>query len=225
MGNSSENDFTIDGLPEATSTSISTQQQRSITVAASLSVEPSSLNDATHHLRVQQMHPPPPHDFSRYRLSVSQPPEANRNVLEEDNDHGVVLVNHESSQLQQRLPSSESFDVHHVPMELTTPHVSKMETSECEHNFEKQQRHKMDEDVVDNVEERIKEEMVEMEEEQTPGKIRSMDQQSIQRIVAGQAVTDLASAVKELVDNALDASSQNINSTFSHFFWFITIQN
>jgi DNA mismatch repair protein PMS2 len=41
-----------------------------------------------------------------------------------------------------------------------------------------------------------------------------MDNGSIQRIVAGQAVTDLASAVKELVDNALDAGAKTINSTY-----------
>jgi hypothetical protein len=44
------------------------------------------------------------------------------------------------------------------------------------------------------------------------GRIHKIDTTSVQRIVAGQAVTDLASAVKELVDNALDAASQNINS-------------
>jgi hypothetical protein len=46
----------------------------------------------------------------------------------------------------------------------------------------------------------------------SPGKIQKIDAKSVQRIVAGQAVTDLASAVKELVDNALDACSQSINS-------------
>jgi hypothetical protein len=45
------------------------------------------------------------------------------------------------------------------------------------------------------------------------GVIRPIEEESVQRIVAGQAVTDLASAVKELVDNALDAGSTGINST------------
>lgn len=39
-----------------------------------------------------------------------------------------------------------------------------------------------------------------------------MEASSVQRIVAGQAITDLASAVKELIDNALDAGSKSINS-------------
>jgi len=42
--------------------------------------------------------------------------------------------------------------------------------------------------------------------------IRPIEEDSVRRIVAGQAVTDLASAVKELVDNALDAQAKNINS-------------
>ena len=49
---------------------------------------------------------------------------------------------------------------------------------------------------------------------QQNGIIVPMDTGSIQRIVAGQAVTDLASAVKELVDNALDAGAKTINSEY-----------
>jgi len=45
--------------------------------------------------------------------------------------------------------------------------------------------------------------------------IRSIPAESVQRIVAGQAIFDLASAVKELVDNALDAGSKSINSKYS----------
>ena len=47
--------------------------------------------------------------------------------------------------------------------------------------------------------------------EQRKQQIRPLQQASVNRIVAGQAVTDLASAVKELVDNALDAGSKSIN--------------
>ena len=42
--------------------------------------------------------------------------------------------------------------------------------------------------------------------------IRPLEEASIRRIVAEQAVTDLASAVKELVDNSLDAGSRTIKS-------------
>ncbi|CAB9504250.1 protein MutL [Seminavis robusta] len=43
------------------------------------------------------------------------------------------------------------------------------------------------------------------------GMIRPIEEESVRRIVAGQAVSDLASAVKELLDNALDAGSKSIN--------------
>ena len=49
----------------------------------------------------------------------------------------------------------------------------------------------------------------------SPAVIIPIDSASVQRIVAGQAITDLASAVKELVDNALDAGSKTINSKSS----------
>ena len=50
-------------------------------------------------------------------------------------------------------------------------------------------------------------------DDEAAGVIRPIEQESVRRIVAGQAVTDLASAVKELVDNSLDAGSKSINST------------
>lgn len=53
-----------------------------------------------------------------------------------------------------------------------------------------------------------------LQQQQQAGLIVPMDTGSIQRIVAGQAVTDLASAVKELVDNALDAGAKTINSEY-----------
>ena len=58
------------------------------------------------------------------------------------------------------------------------------------------------------------------DDEDDHGIIRPIEKESVQRIVAGQAVSDLASAVKELVDNALDAGSTSINSKicFSLFY-------
>lgn len=46
--------------------------------------------------------------------------------------------------------------------------------------------------------------------------IRPIDAAAVRHLVAGQAIADLASAVKELLDNAIDAGSQNINSTYSY---------
>ncbi|KAL7577596.1 hypothetical protein ACA910_015119 [Epithemia clementina (nom. ined.)] len=46
---------------------------------------------------------------------------------------------------------------------------------------------------------------------QLPATIQPISESSRRRIVAGQAVFDLASAVKELVDNSLDANSKSIN--------------
>jgi hypothetical protein len=51
-----------------------------------------------------------------------------------------------------------------------------------------------------------------------PGPTRNAIQQlpvdSVRRIVAGQAILDLSSCVKELIDNALDAGSTNINGMY-----------
>jgi DNA mismatch repair protein PMS2 len=43
--------------------------------------------------------------------------------------------------------------------------------------------------------------------------IQQLPIDSVRRIVAGQAILDLSSCVKELIDNALDAGSTNINGT------------
>jgi DNA mismatch repair ATPase MutL len=40
--------------------------------------------------------------------------------------------------------------------------------------------------------------------------IKVLNEASVRRIVAEQAITDLSSIVKELVDNALDAESKTI---------------
>jgi DNA mismatch repair ATPase MutL len=41
--------------------------------------------------------------------------------------------------------------------------------------------------------------------------IRPIPTAAIGRIVAGQAITDLASAVKELLDNAIDAGAKRVS--------------
>jgi hypothetical protein len=53
--------------------------------------------------------------------------------------------------------------------------------------------------------------------------IRPMDRDSVRRIVTGQAVMDLASCVKELLDNSIDAGSKNINSTLWVLLSFLTV--
>jgi DNA mismatch repair protein PMS2 len=42
------------------------------------------------------------------------------------------------------------------------------------------------------------------------GAIKAIDQNSVHRITSGQVVIDLQTAVKELVENSLDAGATNI---------------
>ena len=44
------------------------------------------------------------------------------------------------------------------------------------------------------------------------GAILPIQKQDVHRIVSGQVIADMASAVKELVDNALDSGATSINS-------------
>ena len=43
------------------------------------------------------------------------------------------------------------------------------------------------------------------------GAILPIQQEDVRRIVSGQVINDMSSAVKELVDNALDAGATSIN--------------
>ncbi len=47
------------------------------------------------------------------------------------------------------------------------------------------------------------------------GLIVPIQQHDVRRIVAGQVISDLASTVKELVDNGLDSGSKSIHSEFT----------
>ena len=53
--------------------------------------------------------------------------------------------------------------------------------------------------------------------------IKPIDQHSVHRITSGQVVIDLQTAIKELVENSLDAGATNLGkfrffrSTFSHY--------
>ena len=51
------------------------------------------------------------------------------------------------------------------------------------------------------------------------GSILPIQQEDVRRIVSGQVISDMSSAVKELVDNALDAGATSINSEFSFSLW------
>ena len=77
----------------------------------------------------------------------------------------------------------------------------------------------------DQEEEEEEEEEEEDEEEQQPSQsqsqlpetseIKRLDDNTIRRITAEQAISDLSSIVKELIDNALDAESTTIKSKLS----------
>ena len=47
-----------------------------------------------------------------------------------------------------------------------------------------------------------------------PSQIRRLETASIHRLVAGQAICSLPTAVKELMDNALDARARHINGAY-----------
>ena len=51
---------------------------------------------------------------------------------------------------------------------------------------------------------------------QNKNTIQMISTESIQRIVSGQAIYDLASCIKELIDNSIDANSTTINSTYTY---------
>ena len=56
-------------------------------------------------------------------------------------------------------------------------------------------------------------------EEQLPetSEIKRLGEDTVRRITAEQAISDLASIVKELMDNALDAESTTIKSEYDIF--------
>ena len=55
------------------------------------------------------------------------------------------------------------------------------------------------------------------DEDQPTPLIRKIGSKTAQRLVAGQAITDLSSAVKELVDNAIDAGAGRVCSESDRF--------
>lgn len=53
-----------------------------------------------------------------------------------------------------------------------------------------------------------------MSDAQTSDSIKPIDRASVHRITSGQVVTDLQTAVKELVENSLDAGATNIGGPY-----------
>lgn len=53
--------------------------------------------------------------------------------------------------------------------------------------------------------------------------IKALDTTSVHRISSGQVVIDLQTAVKELVENSLDAGATSIGTYLSHVYYTIVI--
>jgi hypothetical protein len=64
---------------------------------------------------------------------------------------------------------------------------------------------------------------MEVELQQLPetSEIKRLDDDTVRRITAEQAISDLASIVKELMDNALDAESTTIKSEYHVVLFYI----
>ena len=54
--------------------------------------------------------------------------------------------------------------------------------------------------------------------EDTTQQIKSIDKDTVHRITSGQVVVDLATAVKELVENSLDSGASNIGEFPTYYF-------
>jgi len=70
---------------------------------------------------------------------------------------------------------------------------------------QQQQQQQQDQEQQQQQQEQLPETSVE-------GEIKRLDDDTVRRISAEQAISDLASIVKELIDNALDAESTTIRS-------------
>ena len=91
-----------------------------------------------------------------------------------------------------------------------------VEEENGETNFQQQQQHEQHENATTNNNEDHDEDAVQQQQQQQQQQsiIKRLDHDTIRRITAEQAISDLSSIVKELVDNALDADSTTIKSKF-----------